>query len=136
MKLDVVGKAPIDVKNLEKVAEAAFSFLPAQNGQIELKFTSDLEIQALNNQYRDKDYVTDVLSFNVSDSPFLGQVFICYNKAVEQAVELHHSIEEELAVLLIHGILHVFGYDHMTDADFSEMNHLEQKIIEKITLEG
>jgi probable rRNA maturation factor len=75
----------------------------------------DPEIHALNRQYRGKDKPTDVLSFPLADElqPFLlGDVIISVETAARQAQRRGHTLREELQTLLIHGILHLLGYDH------------------------
>lgn len=133
MRLAVIGQdLPIDEKYLEKVAEAAFSFLPETEGEIELSFIDEEKMQNLNFQYREKDYVTDVLSFTISSSPLIGQLFICYNVAVGQASESGVPVEKEIALLLVHGILHIFGFDHESEEDFAVMKAKEDEIIDTI----
>lgn len=133
MKLVLIGRTyKLNKEYLEKVAEAAFSFLPQKDGEIELSFVSESKIQELNKNYRQLNKVTDVLSFEILKNPLLGQVFVCYNKTKEQAETLGHSLEKEAAVLLVHGILHVFGFDHENESDYQQMHRLEEKIITQI----
>lgn len=130
MKLSIIGNTyKINIYTLEKAAEAAFSLLPSTNGEIELKIVSRKLIRALNKEYREIDQPTDVLSFNVSEKPLMGQIFICYTIARQQANELEKSLDNEIAFLLVHGILHVFGYDHMSEKDAVAMEALENKIV-------
>ncbi len=109
---------------------------PFLETEISLVVVSPLEIQRLNQQYRDKDAVTDVLSFHHWDTLsdifpgfLLGEIFICYQRAEEQAQSLGHSITEELALLCNHGLLHLQGYDHITDADNALMSSKENQIL-------
>ena len=103
------------------------------------------EIRALNRDFRDKDSVTDVLSFPTLDDeseivPFdneavmLGDVIICYDRCKEQAEEFGHSVEREIAYLTVHSVLHLLGYDHMTDAEEREMIEKQDEIIKKVRL--
>lgn len=86
---------------------------PITQKSVELLLTDNETIQALNKQYRQKDYATDVLSFPW-DGPSLGQIVISVDKTKEQAEELGQSFEEELKFLFSHGLLHLLGYDHET----------------------
>ena len=90
----------------------------AEEVELSILFTDNAEVQQLNKEYRGKDKPTDVLSFSMSEgespiaSPSLGDVVISVPIAVEQAVEYQVTTEQELLRLLIHGILHLLGYDH------------------------
>ena len=78
------------------------------------------EIHRINKEYRGKDYVTDVISFEESDEEdldYLGDIFLSVDKAIDQAEVYGHSIEREFAFLIIHGLLHLHGYDHLTNED-------------------
>jgi len=94
--------------------------------------TDDTEIQALNRQYRGLDAPTDVLSFGgeptepsfvtaVEEPPYLGDVVLSFHRAQEQAAERGHSTEEEVKLLIVHGILHLLGYDHGTPEEKARM---------------
>ncbi len=116
---------------LEEVAKAAFSYLKAetQEGMIELRFVSKKQIQNLNQQYRNMDAPTDVLSFNLSNTPLVGQIVICYTYTGEQARKMNKMLDDEVALLLVHGILHIFGYDHVTLKDEAAMQKIEKVIL-------
>jgi len=89
-------------------------------------------VHALNKQYRGIDSPTDVLSFENDSDPYeIGDVFISVEKVVEQAKELEHSFEYELAFIALHGFLHCLGYDHITDEDNAEMNSVQDEIMSK-----
>ncbi|HXG18755.1 MAG TPA: rRNA maturation RNase YbeY [Methylomirabilota bacterium] len=83
--------------------------------ELSLALVTDQEMHQLNYHYRGKDKPTDVLSFPLADElhPFLlGDVIISIDTASRQAQRRRHSLREELQVLLIHGVLHLLGYDH------------------------
>jgi len=107
--------------------------------EISVSFVEAEEIKRLNAEYRQVDSVTDVLSFpqfdEMSDIPeegeiCLGDVVICRQRAEEQAEEFGHSFEREIIYLFTHSILHLLGYDHMTDEDKSEMRAREEEVME------
>lgn len=116
---------------LAKLAQGFAKHLPHQaDGTVEVAFISDLEIRRLNRMYRDKDKVTDVLSFPSGDLELTGQlgdVLISYAQAVRQAED--GDIELELADLLVHGILHLLGYDHERPEDAEVMFPLQDKLV-------
>jgi probable rRNA maturation factor len=78
---------------------------------------SDYLIRKLNRKYRRKDKATDVLSFHIGDDDLLGEVYISLQRAKVQARRYGVSYEDELKRLLIHGLLHLMGYDHIKRAD-------------------
>jgi probable rRNA maturation factor len=78
--------------------------------------TSDRELRRLNREFRGKDKPTDVLSFPApGGAPYLGDLAISYERAREQAREHGHAVEDEIGVLMLHGVLHLTGMDHETD---------------------
>ena len=104
------------------------------NKDIELILTTDEEIKELNKTYRNKDKATDVLSFPLEDIPGmpLGSIVISVDTAKKGAEEFGHSIEDEIKLLFIHGLLHLLGYDH--EVDDGEMREKEKEIIKKFNL--
>ena len=80
--------------------------------EISLLFTDDAEIRELNRQYLDNDRPTDVLSFPTDDNKIIGDIAISIDRAAEQAEAQGDTLTEELARLLIHGVLHLLGYEH------------------------
>lgn len=107
--------------------------LEVPEGSVSVRYVSDQEIQRLNRMYREKDEVTDVLSFsNVHEltSGHLGDVVVATNQAKRQAVE--GDVELELLDLVVHGILHVLGFDHEEPADAKEMFSLQDEIVQSV----
>jgi probable rRNA maturation factor len=84
-------------------------------------------MKALNKKYKHEDRATDVLAFDY------GEVIICFPQAKRQAKELGHSLEKELGILLIHGILHLAGQKDITKKDFDKMSKKQEEIWQKIT---
>jgi probable rRNA maturation factor len=113
--------------------------------EVSLVFTDSETVKQLNRDYRGVDEPTDVLAFHMlprkgADASFalppdgvtrLGEVIISYPQAVEQAKEQGHSPERELALLVIHGILHLLGYDHEEPEEESKMRERERELLEK-----
>ena len=94
-------------------------------------------IKTINNSYRNIDKVTDVISFAMLDSGDimkadgqieLGDIFINRNRVISQAKEYGHSTKREFVFLFVHGLLHLFGYDHMNEKDEKKMFALQKKI--------
>ncbi len=119
---------------------------------VEVVFVEAEEIRRLNEETRKIDKVTDVLSYptlegikgkplSKAEYPFdvdeegnllIGSIAICLERAKEQAREYGHSYERELHYLLVHGIMHCLGYDHITDEERAEMREKEEYILEKM----
>ena len=95
-----------------------------------IAFVSDKTIRDLNNQFRGIDKSTDVLSFPAEESDNLGDIAISVDTAAVQCVENGLTLDEEIAQLMLHGLLHLSGYDHETDN--GEMNHVELKLRKKL----
>ncbi len=94
--------------------------------EISLIFCDSEMIRQLNNEYREKDSVTDVLSFPFGDPDFLGEIYICTERMKEQSIEYNFTAEEECCRLMTHGIFHLLGYDHLTEDERTEMEAKER----------
>ena len=101
--------------------------------ELTVVFLNNKQMQTYNWKYRKKNYPTDVLSFPVNEmvdgERYLGDLLISVPKAAFQAVEKGHSLSRELRILLLHGILHLLGYDHETD--HGQMERLERRLQKK-----
>jgi len=115
-------------KFLEKVAEKTLKILRIKIPEISIVLVSETKIKELNRKYRKINRVTDVLAFDY------GEIIICLPQAKRQAKQLGHSLKKELAILLIHGILHLAGYNDETKKDFNKMLKKQEEIWEKVTL--
>lgn len=122
----------IDVRWLKKQGRLILQHLDMEDGELSVLLTDDTEIHELNRQYRDKDRPTDVLSFpqdddavNEKGARLLGDVVVSVDTAHRQAADHHLSLQEELILLLIHGILHLMGYDHETSRQ--DARYMKQK---------
>ena len=107
------------------------------NYEISLSFVSEAEIRKLNSDYRDKDSVTDVLSFPLDDdfaiqTNLLGDIIICCKRAIEQAKEYNHSIKREIVYLVVHSMFHLLGYDHIDESDRIIMRNKEKSALKEI----
>lgn len=77
--------------------------------------SDDRELQRLNREFLQKDYPADVLSFPMADGQSLGEMAISVDRAREQAARLGHGLDEEVRILMLHGLLHLIGMDHEND---------------------
>ncbi|MCU5746388.1 rRNA maturation RNase YbeY [Staphylococcus sp. SQ8-PEA] len=114
------------------------------DAELSVTFTDKEEIQQINNTYRNKNKVTDVISFAFEEDDqeivggemprVLGDIIICTDVAVEQSQEFGHSLDRELGFLALHGFLHLLGYDHMTEEDEREMFGRQEAILSEFGL--
>ncbi len=146
------AKGRVDPAFLEKVAGLVLIAENRQNKvEAGLLITGNDEIRKLNLNYRGIDQPTDVLSFAMNDEvdfgedgdsrPFvaapdgvehLGEVIISYQRAVQQAHENNHPVTKEIAILVVHGMLHLLGYDHEDDAEACIMEEREEIILKEL----
>jgi probable rRNA maturation factor len=137
-----IGPAFLDLLSAERlraVAEVALHY-EGQPGELAVVITDDAGIQALNRDFLGEDFPTDVLSFSAQSDggPFvaapeaggyLGDVIVSYPRAVEQAREHDHAVEQELSLLIVHGILHLLGYDHADEEEKAVMWARQESIL-------
>ena len=110
------------LKRAAKVPEVA-ARLPNIEATVAIRITSDEEMAQLNRDYAGDDHATDVLSF-AGEGSHLGDVAISWPAAVRQAADYGHDHKTEIALLAVHGLLHLLGWDHVTAAERREMNRL------------
>ncbi len=141
----------------EKVIEAALDYVKCPyETEVNLLLTMNDEIQEMNRDFRGIDRATDVLSFPMIDYEtagefdfldevmdafhpetgelMLGDIVISKEKVIAQAEEYGHSVEREYAFLIAHSMLHLFGYDHMEDAERAEMEAKQREILEQLQI--
>jgi probable rRNA maturation factor len=119
------------IKKAAKKSAKAAARLENKKGTVSLLFTDDDNIRRLNKQYRGKDAVTDVLSFPSGEEGFLGDIALSLPRALEQAKEYGHSGEREVAFLVAHSMLHLFGYGHDSEDDERAMRKRQREIMKK-----
>ncbi|MBE3092951.1 MAG: rRNA maturation RNase YbeY [Chloroflexi bacterium] len=130
----------INQRKIREIVKKALQFLKVdEKTEISILFTDDKFIRSLNNKYRGIDKSTDVLSFSLwegsvktpesESDKLLGDIIISVETAQRQADNLNHSMEKELAVLLIHGLLHLTGYAHEEDKDYKIMREKEAEML-------
>ena len=127
----------VDIKELDNIIKFACEHLDIKNPLLNIVIVDNNKIQEINREYRNKDAVTDVISFafeevndiEYDDIRFLGEIYISYERCVSQAQDYGHSIKREFCYLAVHGLLHLLGYDHMTAEDKKEMRTLEEEIL-------
>ena len=152
-------KLPVDCEGLaKKVIEASLDYVECPyEAEVNLLLTTDEEIHQMNKEHRGIDRPTDVLSFPMlsyekagdfafldeeSDDDFnpdtgeamLGDIIISVDKVREQAAEFGHSEKREFAFLIVHSMLHLFGYDHIEPEDAAIMEPKQKLILEELNI--
>ena len=149
MSIEVVNRQrliPVDSRRIEAIGRALLVAVKNETRAATVAIVRERLIRELNRRYRGLNDATDVLSFPASGSGeekggaaamaddetegYLGDVVISVETAVRQAAEAGHTVEREIDELVIHGLLHLCGYDHANDR--GEMNRLELKLRRKL----
>lgn len=139
-QFEIINELNEDIKELSEVKKVvlfALNYQKITNAVFNIIIVDKNTIQKLNREYRNKDSITDVISFALEDDNtfiktdlrVLGDIYICLDRAKEQASEYRHSLLRELSFLSVHGLLHLLGYDHQTKEDESVMFGLQELIL-------
>jgi probable rRNA maturation factor len=136
-----VRRITFDQARLERSARAILADVGETSAELGILFVGDQRMRGLNRRYRGKDRTTDVLAFAMREacaphasrrtSDMLGDVVISVPTAWRQAIEAGRSLDEELDWLLIHGILHLCGYDHERSAKEARRMHRRERMIQR-----
>lgn len=129
-----------EIKKLKELINYAVKREKLKNIEFSVTFVDNSQIHELNKIYRNIDRPTDVLTFALEDGEafnnldyrLLGDIYISIDKALEQSLEYGHSYLRELSFLLIHGFLHLLGYDHMNKQDENIMFKKQEEILNEI----
>ena len=131
----------VPTEPFQKMAEQILQLLSLTGVELSMVLCDNSFIHPLNRDYRGKDRPTDVLSFSQREDgdpedPMLGDVIISIERAKEQAPEHNNSVSAELSLLLVHGILHLLGYDHEDDEEAEVMEAKEKEILCQLDVES
>ncbi len=140
-KIGVFNETKEDMKSFQKEIPKLFRLVfqkeNIKNAECNVIFVDSKMIHDLNRTYRGVDRVTDVISFALEDEAsrdievrLLGDIYICYEKAVEQAQEYGHSLRREILFLAVHGLYHLLGYDHMNQEEERVMFQKQEEVLE------
>ena len=135
--MDLQKKVKIDKKKVTRCAEFVLKAMGEDNIELSLLFVNDSYIKKLNWKYRNVNSKTDVLAFSMREgeglsrgSPILGDVVISTETAKREATKRKVSIQEEICLYLVHGILHLLGYDDRKPGDRKKMEAKEEELLE------
>lgn len=140
--IDEVNSKLKEIEELNNFVDFSLKYLKLDNVIFNIIIVDKEKIQKINKEYRNIDRVTDVISFALEDDEtfiktdfrVLGDIYICLDKAKEQALEYGHSLKREISFLTIHGLLHLLGYDHMMESEEKEMFGLQEMILNEYGL--
>ena len=126
-----------ELEEIKKLVNFALNYQQIENSIFNIIIVDEEKIQEINRDYRNKDSVTDVISFALEDDDtfietdmrILGDIYICLKRCKDQSIEYGHSFLRELSFLTIHGLLHLLGYDHMNEDDEKVMFKLQEMIL-------
>lgn len=138
-----VKKMGVSKKYIFDVLTISLKKLKQKNGSISLSVIGEYKMRRLNKNHRNKDYVTDVLSFPADSNSFFGKhlnnlereygdIIICPKQIERQAKEYNITYKEEFTRMLVHGVLHLLGYDHIKKKDAAIMFPKQEKIVKYI----
>jgi rRNA maturation RNase YbeY len=119
---------------LGSVARIVLEREGARDGAVGIAFASDAEMSEFHRRFMDDASTTDVLSFPDDASDYWGDIIVCTDQALRQALVLDHPYPYELVVLVLHGMLHLLGYDHVVDR--GEMTRLEEALRPRAAARG
>lgn len=125
---------------LQQWADMVFVMLDLYDQEMTLRFVGIEESQSLNHQFRGKDKPTNVLSFPFEsppgmEMPLLGDLVVCAPIISREASEQNKKVAHHYAHMIVHGILHLLGYDHIDDAQAEEMEALEIRILAELAID-
>ncbi len=125
------------------MCETIFNALDLDNISMSINIISNEEIRQINKEYRNKDSVTDVISFSIEgidttlfEELELGDIFIAIDYVYENSKKIGHSMSREFAFVLCHGILHLLGYTHDSEEEEKEMFGIQETLIQKAIEKG
>lgn len=133
------GKEIEEITKLQEYMKFVVEKLTIENGIFNIIFVSNEKIHEINKEFRHVDRITDVISFALEDNPdivyddfrLLGDIYIAIDVAYDQAIEYNHSREREVCFLVTHGLLHLLGYDHMTEEEEKEMFGKQEELLKE-----
>ena len=133
-----IGEEIDEVNGLSGLLDYSLNYLKLDNVVFNIIIVDNETIHSINKEYRGVDRPTDVISFALEDDTsfvsteyrILGDIYISIDKAKEQAESYGHSLKREISFLTVHGLLHLIGYDHMTEEEEKEMFGLQELILD------
>lgn len=132
---DILSEFNVVIKD---VIEASASYLnfSLDGKEVSILLTNDSEVHKLNKDFRGKDKPTNVLSFETEDEEMLGDIVVSIDTVFREAKEQGKEFKNHFVHLIVHGFLHILGYDHLDDSEADEMESLEIEIMKSMGLDN
>ena len=105
-----------------------------KNSEVSIVLVDDKEIKKINREYRNINKPTNVLSFELGDDELLGDIYISLDTVIKEAKQENISVEHHTAHMVVHGVLHLLGYDHLNEKELEYMLEQQQKSMEKVNV--
>lgn len=136
MKVFIFNQTKFHIENYRETISKVFDSIENDKG-INVILLNSEDMIKLNKKYRGIDSDTDVLSFSYNDEKMttIGDIFVSHKKIIEQSTRYGHSVHRELAFLVVHGFLHILGYDHDSKENEVKMLSKQNEILIKVGME-
>ena len=135
ISVDLHNKSSIEFnqESIRGLLEMVLSENKHQSADINIIITDDDSLRQMKKEYFNQDVYTDVIAFNIDEDPFEGELYISYDRVKDNAEKFNDSFEGEFKRILIHGTLHLCGFDDQTKEDKSRMTSMEEDYLKKFS---
>ena len=135
ISVDLHNKSSIEFnqESIRGLLEMVLSENKHQSADINIIITDDDSLRQMKKEYFNQDVYTDVIAFNIDEDPFEGELYISYDRVKDNAEKFNDSFEGEFKRILIHGTLHLCGFDDQTKEDKSRMTLMEEDYLKKFS---
>ena len=135
ISVDLHNKSSIEFnkESIRGLLEMVLSENKHQSADINIIIMDDDSLRQIKKEYFNQDVYTDVIAFNIDEDPFEGELYISYDRVKDNAEKFNDSFEGEFMRILIHGTLHLCGFDDQTKEDKSRMTSMEEDYLKKFS---
>ena len=135
ISVDLHNKSNIDLdqESIRGLLELVLSDNKHQTAEINIIITDDDSLRLMKKEYFDQDVYTDIIAFNIDEDPFEGELYISHDRVSDNAKKFDQTFEGELKRILIHGTLHLCGFDDQTKEDKLKMTSMEENYLKKFS---
>ena len=135
ISVDLHNKSNIELnqESIRGLLELVLSDNRHQSADINIIITDDDSLRLMKKEYFNQDVYTDIITFNIDEDPFEGELYISHDRVSDNAKKFNQTFEGELKRILIHGTLHLCGFDDQTKEDKSKMTSMEEDYLKKFS---